>query len=386
MLDKWIPRWPAALALAVAVMLAVPSCSKSKSENGANSQSNGEVNPPTTSSSDVKTPPSSQVALTETGSTLLYPLFNLWSQAYSAKYPNIKITTQGTGSGTGISQSAAGTVQIGASDAYLSPAQVTQNPGLVNIPLAISAQMVNYNIPGFKGTLKLNGKVLAAIYRGQITQWNDPQIQALNSGVTLPATKIVPVHRSDGSGDTFLFTQYLSKQDSTGWGQKVSYGTTVAFPAVAGALGESGNGGMVSACAATPGCVAYVGVSFRDQTRAKGLGEAQLQNASGSFVPLTDSTVAAEAASFASSTPASGSVSLINGTNAPQGYPIVNYEYAIVKTNQPNADQAQATRALLAWAVDPNGGASPVFLKKVYFQPLPKSASDVATTLITSIR
>jgi phosphate transport system substrate-binding protein len=387
-LDLMSTRTSSRFTLAIAAVAAaalLAGCSKSEaSAKPASSMASAAGSTPV-SLADLEKPPAASVAVTETGSTLLYPLFNLWAPAYSGKYANVKITTAGTGSGTGISQAAAGTVNIGASDAYLSSAQTAKTPGLVNIPLAISAQMVNYNIPGFTGTLKLSGKVLAAIYEGKITRWNDARIRAINPGTKLPAHRIVPVHRSDGSGDTFLFSQYLSSQDPDGWGKTISYGTTVAFPAVPGALGENGNGGMVSGCAATPGCVAYIGVSFRTQTRAKKLGEAELANGSGNYVSLTDASVAAEAASFAGSTPASGAISLINGTNAAQGYPIINYEYAIVNTSQPDADAAQAVKALLAWAIDTDGGSAASFLNQVAFQPLPPSAVAVATALIAKI-
>lgn len=230
------------------------------------------------------TPASSPVTLAETGSTLLYPLFNLWGPAFHERYPNVTITAQGTGSGAGIAQAAAGTVNIGASDAYLSEGDMAAHKGLMNIALAISAQQVNYNLPGVSEHLKLNGKVLAAMYQGTIKTWDDPQIAALNPGVNLPGTAVVPLHRSDGSGDTFLFTQYLSKQDPEGWGKSPGFGTTVDFPAVPGALGENGNGGMVTGCAETPGCVAYIGISFLDQASQRGLGEAQLGNSSGNFL------------------------------------------------------------------------------------------------------
>ena len=137
------------------------------------------------------------------------------------------IQTAGTGSGTGISDATNGTADIGASDAYLSPSELTATPDLLNIPLAISAQMVAYNIPGITAHLKLSGKVLSEIYQGQITTWNNSAIASLNSGVKLPSTPIVTLHRSDSSGDTFLFTQYLSKADPSGWGAKIGYNTTV---------------------------------------------------------------------------------------------------------------------------------------------------------------
>jgi len=303
---------------------------------------------------------------------------------YQKAYPQIKITTAGTGSGTGISQAAAGAVQIGASDAYLSKTQVSKYPGLLNIPLAISAQQVNYNIPGLSQSthLKLNGSVLSQIYQGKITKWNDPAITKLNPGVTLPAITIVPLHRSDGSGDTFLFTTYLSDQDASGWGASISYGTTVSWPKVAGALAEEGNGGMVDGCKATPGCVAYIGISFLSKTNAAGLGEAQIANASGSYLLPDSSTISAEAASFTSQTPANESLSLINGPAA-GGYPIINYEYAIVNTKQSSPATAQDVQAFLHWALTSGNAMS--YLTQVKFQPLPASVVALSDAQIAKI-
>ncbi len=151
----------------------------------------------------------------ETGSTLLYPLFNIWVPAYTQQHPNVQITTQGTGSGTGISEAVSGIAQIGASDAYMSNPLIKAHPRVLNIPLAISSQMINYNIPGLnKQQLKLSGPVLAGIYDGSIRFWDDPAIAKDNPGVKLPHNAIVPVHRTDGSGDTFIFTQYLSELDA----------------------------------------------------------------------------------------------------------------------------------------------------------------------------
>ena len=202
-------------------------------------------------SSGVETPSGGTV--TETGSTLLYPLFNLWAGGYNTKYSSVTIQTAGTGSGTGISEAENGAIDIGASDAYLSPSVAQSSPDLKNIPLAISAQIVAYNVPGVTAHLKLSGKVLSAIYQGQITKWNASQIASLNPGVTLPSTPIVTLHRSDSSGDTFLFTTYLSKTDPSGWGDKIGFNTTVQWPAAPGAQGEMGNSGMVSGCKAITG-------------------------------------------------------------------------------------------------------------------------------------
>jgi phosphate transport system substrate-binding protein len=362
------------LLVAVPVLLAATACGSSSTGGSASTGS--------TTGNPSASPATSKVALSETGATELYPLMNLWAPAYNAKYPNVSITTGSTGSGAGISQAAAGAVNIGASGAYLSPGDLSAHQGLMNVALAVSAEQVNYNLPGVTEHLKLNGKVLAAMYQGTIKTWNDPQIGALNPGVNLPATPVVPLHRSDGSGDTFVFTQYLSKQDPDGWGKSPGYNTTIAFPAVPGALGENGAGGMVTGCAQTPGCVAYIGTSYLDQASQKGLGEAELANASGSYLLPNAQSVAAEAAGFAAQTPANQVVSLINGP-APDGYPIVNYEYAVVYSNQKDPAVAQTMQAFLHWAV--TDGNNPTFLDQFHFQPLPASVAKLSDAQIAKI-
>ncbi|AKN17970.1 periplasmic phosphate-binding lipoprotein PSTS1 [Mycobacterium haemophilum DSM 44634] len=362
--------------LAAVPLVLVAACGSNSTSGSSGPGAGGNPASPATA------PATSKVTLSETGSTLLNPLFNLWGPAYQAKYPNVTITAQGTGSGTGIAQAAAGTVDIGASDAYLSQGDMATHKGLMNIALAISAQQINYNLPGVSEHLKLNGKVLAAMYQGTIKTWNDPQIAALNPGVNLPGTAVVPLHRSDGSGDTFLFTQYLAKQDPDGWGKSPGFGTTVDFPAVPGALGENGNGGMVTGCAETPGCVAYIGISFLDHANQKGLGEAQLGNASGNYLLPDAQSIQAAAASFASQTPANQVISLIDGPAA-SGYPIVNYEYAIVNSNQKDAATAQTLQAFLHWAVTDGNNTS--FLDQVHFQPLPAAVAKLSDAQIAKI-
>ncbi len=333
-------------------------------------------------SSGVETPPSG--SLTETGSTLLYPLFNLWVGGYTGKYSNVTVQTAGTGSGTGISDAENGTIDIGASDAYLSPSVATANPDLRNIPLAISAQIVAYNIPGVLSHLKLTGKVLSAIYQGTITSWNNSQIASLNPGVTLPSTPIVTLHRSDSSGDTFLFSTFLSKTDPSGWGTKIGYNTTVPWPSAPGALGETGNSGMVAGCKATPGCIAYIGISYLTQALQAGLGYASLQNAKGQYEVPTAASIAAEAAAFVKKTPANGTISLIYGP-ASGGYPIINYEYAIVSAHQSSSTTAKGIRSLLEWAINPKDGANTTYLAQVNFQPLPSKVEAQSVKQILGI-
>jgi len=376
----------AAALVPVTVLAAACGSSGGSGSNGstaANSSSAKMVGPALPAQ-----PAKAPTAVTETGSTLLFPLISAWATDYQKAWdpksdPNrITITTGGTGSGTGITDAATGTVDIGASDAYLSSADKSQYPHLLNIALAISAQQINYNLPGVKTPLKLDGTVLAGIYSGKITKWNALQIKALNPGVSLPGLTIVPLRRLDSSGDTFLFTSYLNAQDPSGWPAS-NVGTTVSWPAVKGEVSETGNGGMVSGCAATKGCIAYIGISYLSKTQAAGLGQALLKNAAGKFVAPTPATISAAANAQTSKTPPDETLSLINGPGA-NAYPIINYEYAIVSTKQSDGTKAEDIRAFLHWAVHA-GQNQATYLDPVDFQPLPASVVQLSDAQIAKI-
>ena len=209
--------------------------------------------------------PATGGAISETGSGLLYPLMRDWATAYHQQVPNVTVTTASTGSGAGITAASDGTADIGASDAYLSSGDLVKNPELLNIPLAISAQTIIYNLPQLGSRhLNLNGTVLAGIYDGSITTWNAPAIAALNPGLSLPGIPIVPVHRSDSSGDTFLFSSYLSTQDQS-WNNAIGYGTTVAWPTAPRAVAAKGSLGVLDECESVVGCVTYNGISYLSQ-------------------------------------------------------------------------------------------------------------------------
>jgi phosphate transport system substrate-binding protein len=362
-----------ALVLGSAAVLA-PAAGASNSSSSSSS----------TTKVTVPKPPTANLTLSETGSSLLYPLWNLWAPGYRAKYPNVTISTASTGSGTGISSALAGTAEIGASDAYLSPTETSQNKHAQNIPLAISSQVVAYNLTGVTKPLKLSGPVLAQIYQGKITKWNDSAIHNINQNVSLPATPIVTLHRADSSGDTFLFTSYLSKTDSN-WSNTTAFGTTVNWPNAPGALGETGNSGMVTGCANTPGCIAYIGISYEGKIKTAGLHTALLKNHAGKYLAATTATIAAAAAGFVNKTPANGTISMINGS-AKNGYPIINYEYAITINNQSSSQTAQAMRSVLAWAISPTGGNAPHFLNEVDFVPLPPKVAHQSEAQIKKIQ
>jgi phosphate transport system substrate-binding protein len=326
-------------------------------------------------------PASASRTLSETGSSLMAPLFALWAPAYHARFSQVTLRTASSSSGEGISSAAAGKADIGASDAFLSPATLAKYSHLVNIPLAVAALMVVYNAPGISASahLRLDGTVLARIFSGKISRWDDAAIAALNPGVKLPGAAIVPVHRADSSGSTFLFTSYLNAQDPSGWSNAL-IGTTVAWPRPPGALGATGSDAIISSVKSAPGAIGYVGVSYLSQVMSAHEGEAALGNSSGHFVLPTARALQAALASF-TNTPASETISLVNGSAA-QAYPIINYEYAVVNTSQPSATRARDLRAFLSWAV--TSGTEQ--LVKVNFQPLPPSIITLSDAQIAKIK
>jgi phosphate transport system substrate-binding protein len=326
--------------------------------------------------------PSSATTITEAGSSLLYPYLQQLVNPLHSAYSNVTLAPAAGGSGKGISDTIAGTVNVGGSDAYLSSGEFAANPGLMNVPIVISSQAVNYNLPGVTG-LKLTGNVLAQIYQGKITKWNNSAITAINPGVTLPNETIVPVRRVDSSGDTFIFTSFLSATDPS-WQSGPGFGTTVTWPAVSSEVTASGNPGMVQTCHATPGCVAYIGISAESTALSAGLGEAELQNKAGNYVQPNQATVESAVSAGSSSLPANLAAPLIYEPGA-QSYPIVNFEYIIVKQSQASSNLAMAIRSFLAFAISPSGGSAPAFLAKQQFVALPQSVVPLTESAIAKI-
>jgi phosphate transport system substrate-binding protein len=293
------------------------------------------------------------LTLTETGSTLAYPLFTIWATEYARTHPGVRITSGATGSGVGIAQAVSGAVQIGLSDAYMSDTQAARNPTIINVPMAISALTVNYNLPGLNTTnLKLDGPTLAGIYSGKIRMWDDRTIAMLNPGARLPHHVIVPIRRADGSGDTFVFTQYLTFSTAS-WENQVGFGASPNWPAMAGRLQAVGNAGILSAIQKIPYSISYLGVSFHGGVAKAGIGTALLKSYSGQFLLPTPQTIAAAAASLGPRTPADERLTLVNAPGA-NAYPLINYEYAIVSTRQANPATADAVRRFLLWAIAPD--------------------------------
>jgi phosphate transport system substrate-binding protein len=326
------------------------------------------------------------ITLNEAGSTLLYPLFTQWIPDYAKVAPAVGITAQPTGSGAGIASAILGKAQIGASDAYMSDEQFAQNPGIVNIPVAISAQTVNYNVPGLNDAgLRLDGPTLAGIYTGKITMWDAQEIAALNPGVKLPHRAIVPIRRSDASGDTFIFSQFLDFSTQS-WEDKIGYGTRINWPTVAAELAAAGNDGMVKATAATPYSIAYIGISFHAAIANARLGTAKLKNENGKFLLPTVDTINAAASSLDQRTPPDERLTLVFAPGD-DSYPLINYEYFVVQTRQSDPHTAAALRHFLLWAVSLQGGNASKYLDSVGFIPLPdfiRALSEKQINLIKS--
>ncbi len=324
--------------------------------------------------------------LTEAGSSLFYPLWEEWA----AGSPPVTLNVAAGGSGLGQSEAINGAINIGASDAYLPLSTLEGVPAVLNIPVVVSAQEVIYNVPGIsaKKHLKLNATILSGIYGGTITKWNDSSITALNPGVTLPDATIVPVRRSDSSGDTFLFTSYLFRGDSSSWNHPSPYGGPSLFyatwPSVTGELAENGNTGVLAGVKATPDSVGYVGVDYLPLAVAEKVGYAALENGSGNYETASVGTVDQEVASY-KTIPSDAAISIIDSKSAKHGYPIVNFEYAIVLRRQLSLTDAAAIQKTLAWAMDPRYGASSKFLGPVLFKALPTGALNVAIKLVKLI-
>src|SRR5215216_1098991 len=293
-----------------------------------------------------------QVTINGAGATFPFPLIDTWRVEYQTVKPDVNINYQSIGSGGGVKQFIEKTVDFGATDAPLTPEEIQQAPGAVHIPETIGSVVAAYNLPGVEG-LKLTGPILADIFLGKITKWNDPKIQSINSGVSLPGEDIVVVHRSDGSGTTFVWTDYLSNVSST-WDQQIGKGKSIQWPA---GVGAPGNEGVANSINTTPNSIGYVELAYAITT---GMKHASIQNQAGNFIQGSlDSTKAAVAAA-APSLPAGdqpwSNVTMVNAPGA-DSYPIASFSYLIVYkelgTNPGLKDQNKAQNLVdfIDWAI-----------------------------------
>ena len=296
------------------------------------------------------------ITLNGAGATFPFPLIDTWRVEYQKVKPNVNINYQSIGSGGGVKQFTEKTVDFGASDAPLTKSEQEKAPGAVHIPETIGSVVVAYNLPTSvpnKG-LKLTGPILSDIFLGKIKKWNDPQIQSINSGISLPSDDIVVVHRSDGSGTTFVWTSYLSKE-SPQWNQTVGAGKSVQWPI---GIGAPGNEGVANAIRGTANTIGYVELAYALTTK---MPYAFLKNKEGNFIePSLDSTKATAAAIAGQSALPAGdksweSVSLIDSPGK-DSYPIASFSYLLLykelNTN-PNINQekAKALVDFISWAI-----------------------------------
>jgi phosphate transport system substrate-binding protein len=312
-------------------------------------------------------------SLTGAGSTFVEPFFTKAFYLYHQQHPSVSINYQAVGSGAGIQQYTKGTVDFGATDVPMSDTEVAAAGGadsLVEIPDTLGVAAIAYNLAGVSN-LKLDGPTLAGIYLGKVKRWNDPTLAALNPGVNLPATNITVVHRSDGSGTSYAFTDYLSKV-SRDWSSQVGVGKSVQWPA---GIGGSGNQGVGQAVQQNAGAIGYVELAYVIQSK---LQSALLKNAAGRFVkPSLDGASAAAAANTRLS-PANFSITNQSGDAA---YPITTYSWVIVKKAQTDQAKAKALVNLFRWFVT-DGQAQGEDLQ---YAPLPRPAQDYALTQLKLI-
>jgi len=278
------------------------------------------------------------------GATFPNPIYSKWFSEYNKLHPNVQINYQSLGSGAGIRQITNQTVFFGATDGPMTPDQLLAAPSkILHFPTVLGAVVPVYNIPGVNTELKFTGALLADIFLGKITKWNDPAIAKLNAGVNLPGTDITVVHRSDGSGTTYIFMDFLAKV-SPEWKQKVGVATSVNWPTGVGGKGNEGVSGLVTQ---TPGSIGYVELIYALQNKVS---FGVVQNAAGEFVKASVDAVTKAAAEAVKSMPADFRVSI---TNAPGAgvYPISSFTWMLFYENPKDKGQAKAMVDFMKWAL-----------------------------------
>jgi phosphate transport system substrate-binding protein len=304
---------------------------------------------------------SAQTTLTGAGATFPNPIYTKWFDAYHKK-TGVQINYQSIGSGGGIRQFTEGTVDFGATDGPMNDQQIEAVQGnVLHMPTVLGAVVVTYNVPGLTDTkLKLDGNVLVDIFMGRVTKWNDKRLAALNPGVKLPDTDLIVVHRSDGSGTTYIFTDFLNKF-SREWKDKVGYATAVNWPV---GLGGKGNEGVTQQVKQTEGAIGYVELIY---ALANNLPYASIKNSAGSFVEPSLESVTAAAASAKLKPDTDFRVSITNAPGA-TSYPIASYTWLLVRKDAKDPAKAKVLRDFLTWMVTPEAQGMASELK---YAPLP---------------
>lgn len=305
-----------------------------------------------------------QIKLTGAGATFPNVIYQDWILQYNRRNPDVQLNYQSIGSGGGIRQFSDGTVDFGGSDAPMSDSAIAAIGGnVLHLPTVLGAVAIVYHLPGLSAPLRLVPEVLAEIFLGRVTRWNDPRIAAANPGLALPRSDVLVVHRSDGSGTTYAFTDYLSKV-SPEWGRRVGRGTSVNWPV---GLGGKGNEGVAAMVAQTPGSVGYVELAYAVHNR---LSYAAVQNRAGRFVlPSPQSVTAAAASAMTAMGPGTDFRVSITDPPGAESYPIASFTWLLLRRTYPDPERAGALVRFVWWAVTEGQAAA----SRLGYAPLPSA-------------
>ncbi|MBS1726100.1 MAG: phosphate ABC transporter substrate-binding protein PstS [Armatimonadetes bacterium] len=354
----------AALAAIAFAAVAMTGCGPSDSGSNATSTTGGTTAKGTGES----------VALNGAGSSFVYPAMSAWIFQYQKDNPGITINYQSVGSGAGIAQYKAGTVDFGASDAPLSDKELADMPSpTVQIPVVSGCEVLAYNLPDVKEGLKLSSDVLADMYLGKITKWNDPKIASQNPELKLPDTAITIAHRSDGSGTTYVFTDYLSAV-SPEWKSGPGMGKTVNWPV---GIGGKGNDGVAGLIKQTPGCIGYVELAYAVQAK---LTYGPLKNKSGEYVMPSVESTSASANAAADALKKDIRVSIVDGASK-DAYPICGMTYVLMSKAPKDKAKAKATLDFIEWALGPGQKMS----AGLQYGALPDSVVELNKTALSEV-
>jgi phosphate transport system substrate-binding protein len=309
------------------------------------------------------------------GSTFVKPIMDKWTSEYGKINPNVRIDYQGTGSGAGIKAIQNQTADFGATDAAMTNDELKQSPDIVHVPLVLGAVVLTYNLPDVKEPLKLSPDVIADIYLGKIKKWNDERIKRDNPTAQLPDADITPVFRSDGSGTSYVFTDYLSKT-SPEWKGAIGATKNPQLPSGIG-IGAKGNEGVMGQVKQTPNTIGYVELTF---AKANNLPTALIKNGSGNFVEPNSDTVTNAAAEMATQMPDDLRLEITNANGA-NAYPISGMVYALVYKDQKDAAKGKALVDFLWWVT--HDGEK--FVRDLHYAPIPAEMVKRVETKLSSI-
>lgn len=315
-----------------------------------------------------------RVALTGAGATFPFPVYSKWFDAYE-QANGVRINYQSIGSGGGIRQVMEKTVDFGATDGPMTPEEEARAPNTLHLPTVLGAVVVAYNLPGVSQPLRLSGEVLADIFQGTIRTWNDPRIAAENPGVALPDRDVLVVYRTDGSGTTYVFSDYLSAV-SPSWKQAVGTGKAVTWPV---GLGAKGNEGVASQVKETAGAIGYTEFAYATRT---GLQTAAIRNQAGNYVaPSTHATTAAAADAAERVRNGDFRISLVNPAG-PQAYPIASWTYLLVPQQMEDCGRARALAGVIDWSLTQGGEQA----RQLGYAPLPDAVRDQVLARLRTVR